>query len=90
MMVLGTNSELMPLVIFPNPLKNFLYIKSIKPFSGNIQMISANGSILEEWNLTNCLNTELDIRKYNAGTYIIKVFDSNTNTNSLNKILIFN
>ena len=89
-MVLGTNSELTPLLIFPNPLKNFLSIKWIKPFSGNIQMVSANGSILEEWNMVNCLNTELDIRKYNAGTYIIKVFDSNTKTNSLNKILILN
>jgi hypothetical protein len=89
-MILGTISELTPLVIFPNPLKNFLFIKWIKAFSGTIQMISANGSILEELNVANCLNIELDIRKYNAGTYIIKVFDSNTKTNSLNKILIFN
>jgi hypothetical protein len=89
-MILGTISELTPLVIFPNPLKNFLFIKWVKAFSGTIQMISANGGILEEWNVANCLNIELDIRKYNAGTYIIKVFDSNTKTNSLNKILIFN
>ena len=89
-MVLGSISEVTPLVIFPNPLKNFLFIKWIKVFSGTIQMISVNGSILEEWNMANCLNTELDIRKYNPGTYIIKVFDSNANFNSINKILIFN
>ena len=89
-MVLGSISEVTPLVIFPNPLKNFLFIKWIKVFSGTIQMISVNGSILEEWNMANCLNTELDIRKYNPGTYIIKVFDSNANLNSINKILIFN
>lgn len=90
MMVLGINSELTPLLIFPNPSKNFLFIKWIKAFSGTIQLISATGSMLEEWNLTNSLNTELDLRKFNAGAYIIKVFDSNTKMNSINKILILN
>lgn len=90
MMVLGVNSELTPILIFPNPSKNFLFVKWINAFSGTIQLISATGSTLEEWNLINSLNTELDLRKFNAGAYIIKVFDSNTKMNSINKILILN
>ena len=89
-MVLSTNSEFTPLLIFPNPLKYYLFIKWTKAFSGTIQLISTNGSILEEWYYSNCFNAELDIRKYNAGTYFINVLDYNGESKSINKILILN
>jgi hypothetical protein len=89
-MVLGTNSDFTPLLIFPNPLKYYLFIKWMKAFSGTIQLISTNGSILEEWNYSNCFNAELDIRKYNAGAYFINVLDYNGESKSINKILILN
>jgi hypothetical protein len=62
----------------------------MKAFSGTIQLISTNGSILEEWNYSNCFNAELDIRKYNAGAYFINVLDYNGESKSINKILILN
>ena len=64
------DQNLIDVKIYPNPVTNFVYVKSINQQSFNIQLIDLNGKTILQFS---CLkkNCKIDMTKYKRATYYL-------------------
>jgi len=80
---LGSNS----LSIFPNPVRNTLYVKLDKADNLNLRLHNSIGQLLVLKN-TKIALTEFDISEFERGIYILEVYDIKTQQRVIEKILV--
>jgi len=82
--VLTTNNNLDNIRIYPNPVKERIYIEIKDLFVSSVQIFNIRGQLIKTFNISLGLNT-YDIDDLDTGIYILKVF---TNDDEMNyKIL---
>lgn len=73
----GTAKDL-PLAVFPNPAKEFIYLKADGSFNGAVSITDAAGRVVFEKALSGAKN-EIDIRSLIPGNYFISISQNGRN-----------
>ena len=75
--VLSNEPSLFGLTLFPNPTSNVLNFKWDQAFSGSIIIYNVLGEKVDLKQLSSALNYQIDLSKYNVGTYLLEINDVN-------------
>jgi hypothetical protein len=79
-----------PVIIYPNPTKDVLYIefKDGERHSGYIQLTNLNGQVLEQIEIQNEDQTTFDTSKYPPGMYVVTLLDEKLNVVLASRFII--
>jgi hypothetical protein len=75
--VLSNEPSLFGLTLFPNPTSNVLNFKWDQPFNGSVIIYNVLGEKVDLKQLSSTLNYQMDLSKYNVGTYLLEIKDVN-------------
>jgi len=76
-----TQAELKKPIVFPNPAKNYITVKSTKEIS-NISIYNTQGELLDNMAINKGRQITVDVKSFPTGLYLIKIQSGNT-VNSL-------
>ncbi len=76
-------NEILPMQIYPNPVSEFLYLKSTVSESGTLRVFDLQGQLISTFslNIQNGATQNIDVTNFNSGTYLINFSSTNGKNN---------